>query len=219
MPDINPITGSQSNIPTASVAPPGIGEEFNSFIQLLTAQIRNQDPLSPLDSTQFVEQLATFSSLEQQVRSNTSLDFIATAMNDMLTVLASDWLGQSVSVESSWVPYTGEDIHFDADIPDGADRAILTISSVDGDVTWTETLDLEAEAYIWDGRTQSGDPVSPDSLLNIKIEVYRDGEYLGAIAPGIITTVTDIGSENGKIRLGTASYLTTDLVDARKIGD
>lgn len=50
--------------------------EFDTFLQLLTAQIRNQDPLAPLDSTQFVEQLATFSQLELQASTNNKLDEI-----------------------------------------------------------------------------------------------------------------------------------------------
>ena len=53
------------------------GEEFNTFLRLLTAQIRNQDPLAPLDSTQFVEQLATFTNLEMQAKSNQTLEEIA----------------------------------------------------------------------------------------------------------------------------------------------
>lgn len=64
------------------------GDEFNNFLKLLTAQIRNQDPLEPLDSTQFVEQLATFSSLEQQVQSNTRLDTIAATLQELYTAMA-----------------------------------------------------------------------------------------------------------------------------------
>lgn len=52
-------------------------EEFTTFLTLLTAQIRNQDPLAPLDSTQFVEQLATFSNLELQAEGNAVLEDIA----------------------------------------------------------------------------------------------------------------------------------------------
>ena len=52
------------------------GEEFETFLTLLTAQIKNQDPLAPLDSTQFVEQLATFSSLELQAKGNQTLEEI-----------------------------------------------------------------------------------------------------------------------------------------------
>jgi len=51
-------------------------EEFDTFLRLLTAQIKNQDPLAPLDSTQFVEQLATFSQLELQASTNQKLDAI-----------------------------------------------------------------------------------------------------------------------------------------------
>ena len=47
--------------------------DFTTFLKLLTAQLRNQDPLKPLDSTEFVAQLATFSSVEQQVKTNDTL--------------------------------------------------------------------------------------------------------------------------------------------------
>ena len=52
------------------------GEDFDTFLTLLTAQIKHQDPLAPLDSTQFVEQLATFSGLELQAKGNNALDRI-----------------------------------------------------------------------------------------------------------------------------------------------
>lgn len=58
------------------------GEEFQTFLTLLTAQIKNQDPLAPLDSTQFVEQLATFSSLELQAKGNQTLDQIVALLRE-----------------------------------------------------------------------------------------------------------------------------------------
>ena len=59
-------------------------EQFDTFLRLLTAQIQNQDPLAPLDSTQFVEQLATFSNLELQAQGNQTLESIATMLADNL---------------------------------------------------------------------------------------------------------------------------------------
>lgn len=53
-----------------------VKEQFDTFLTLLTAQIKNQDPLAPVDSTQFVDQLATFSGLELQAKANQSLDRI-----------------------------------------------------------------------------------------------------------------------------------------------
>jgi len=78
-----PATTNSSTTPATQVAnqvqaaDATSGEEFDTFLQLLTAQIRNQDPLAPLDSTQFVEQLATFSNLELQASGNQTLDAIS----------------------------------------------------------------------------------------------------------------------------------------------
>lgn len=66
--------------PTTTSSSSTTGEEFNTFLTLLTAQIRNQDPLAPLDSTQFVEQLATFSQLELQAKGNNVLENIASML-------------------------------------------------------------------------------------------------------------------------------------------
>lgn len=217
MTDINPLAGNQSAVPTSPTQTQAFGEEFNSFIQLLTAQVQNQDPLSPLDSTQFVEQLATFSSLEQQVRANASLESIATMMSDLHAIIASEWLGEKVSVESSWVPYTGEPVEFAFDAPTDADRAVLAIQDTNGDVIWTQTLDREAELHSWEGRTQSGEPASADALFQFRIDLYRNDDYLGSLAPRVITTVTDVASENGQLRLGTDSHLTADLGSVRKV--
>lgn len=54
-----------------------VAEQFDTFLNLLTAQIKNQDPLAPMDSTQFVEQLATFSNLELQAKNTALLEQIA----------------------------------------------------------------------------------------------------------------------------------------------
>lgn len=68
----------------ASEARSDASEEFDTFLTLLTAQIKNQDPLAPLDSTQFVEQLATFSNLELQAEGNQTLESIARMIEQSL---------------------------------------------------------------------------------------------------------------------------------------
>jgi flagellar hook assembly protein FlgD len=63
------------------------GADFSTFLTLLTAQIKNQDPLAPLDSTQFVEQLATFSNLELQAKGNQSLERITALLSRQIELL------------------------------------------------------------------------------------------------------------------------------------
>lgn len=217
MTTVSPVATTQTQGGSATTAP-AMGEEFTSFIQLLTAQIRNQDPLAPLDSTQFVEQLATFSALEQQVRSNQSLESIAMMISDLGSLVASQWLGQTVSVESSWIPYTGSEIKFSADMPQGTDRSVLTIRNSNGETVWTETLDPEAESYTWNGQTSSGARVPVDSVLQFQIDTFTGNQQTASVAPRVITTVTEIGTEGGVIRVGTDSKLSTELYNVQKVG-
>ncbi|WP_300380643.1 flagellar hook capping FlgD N-terminal domain-containing protein [Henriciella sp.] len=220
---INPAVNTQANqaaSPAEATAngKAEVGEEFNQFIKLLTAQVRNQDPLSPLDSTQFVEQLATFSNLEQQVKTNTSLDGIASMIGDLHGMLASEWLGKTVSVESSWVPYSGDAVDYEVDKPAAAEKAILTIHDGNGAEVWSKELDLAAGSYSWDGRTSSGAQPAQDTLFEFGIEMYDEaGNYLGTAAPRVITEVTDVGNENGTMRVGTTSRLSADMNSVRQV--
>ena len=210
-------TANTTSNGNATATPQKFGQEFTSFIQLLTAQVRNQDPLSPMDSTQFVEQLATFSTLEQQVRSNDSLESIAAMIGDLHAIIASDWLGQKISVESSWVPYGGSEVEFTADIPDAADRAVLSVRNTDGDVVHTRSLKSKDDTYTWDGKLDGTGEEAADGIYQFSIDLFdEEGGYLGTMAPRIITTVTDVSTEDGETVLGTESHLTTDVSNARK---
>ena len=75
---LSPAASTTTELPPAR--PAGPPEELTQFLSLLTTQIKNQDPLEPLDSTAFVEQLATFSSLEQQVQTNLHLSDLLAAV-------------------------------------------------------------------------------------------------------------------------------------------
>ena len=221
MSDVTSATGAQSAGTSATTASPTqqVGEEFTAFIRLLTAQVQNQDPLAPMDSTQFVEQLATFSTLEQQVRSNDSLDTISTMIGDLHSMLASDWLGQEVMVQSDWVPYAGETVKYALDAPENANGAVLTVQNAEGDVVWTETLDLDEATHTWNGETKSGITAASDELFKFNIDVYENGAHLGTLAPKVITKITDVANEDGTLRFGTASHLTADLSTVEKISD
>lgn len=218
MSTIESAASAQTTTQTAatSSATEQFGQEFNNFIKLLTAQVQNQDPLSPMDSTQFVDQLATFSSLEQQVQTNSSLGGIASLIGDLHTMFASEWLGETVTVESSWIPYTGSEVEFLATMPAEADNAYLTVRNSEGELVWSEKLDPEDEVHTWNGQTNSGETISEDDIFEFNIDFYRGSEYIGLSAPRVITQITDVGSENGVLRFGTSSHLSADLYSVTK---
>ena len=195
-----------------------IGKEFNSFIKLLTAQIRNQDPLSPMDSTQFVDQLATFSTLEQQVASNTHLEGIASMIGGLhSSILAGQWLGETVAIDTSWAPYSGEGVDLVVDIPESTDETILKVRDADGNEIWSKTLDPEASSYTWNGETSTGDQMAEDGVYQLEIQMYKDGELQRTTSPRLIGTVTGVTvDETGTLLLETSLNLTTEMANVEK---
>lgn len=217
MTTISNYTGATYQNTSATSSNNQMGSEYNSFIKLLTAQVRNQDPLSPMDSTQFVEQLATFSSLEQLVNSNTALASIASMISDLNGLMASQWLGEEVTFASSWMPYTGNPATYSYEASQGTTKSVLTVKDADGNAVWTETLDPEKTVFSWNGQLTSGGVATEDKMYEFVIDYYEDNAFKGTAVPNVITKVTDIVSEGGTLRLGTTSGLTVDLAQARKL--
>lgn len=216
---ITPLTTATStNSADTQDAIVGFGDDFDDFLTLLTTQVQNQDPLSPLDSTQFVEQLATFSSLEQEVRSNDSLDNIATILSDLQTLIASEWIGQTVSIEASFLPFEGDPIAFTVDTPDDAARAELTVRDRTGSVVYSGGLDTSGTEHVWAGETLTGAAIPNDTLLQFSVEFFNEGgEPIGSAPPRVTTTVNNVATENGKVMLGTDLKYSTDVEDVRKV--
>lgn len=199
-------TGQDSLASLQKTSSQGSTDEFNTFLTLLTAQIRNQDPLAPLDSTQFVEQLATFSGLEQQVKTNDQLEAISMMVADLYSQAANDWIGQDAEVTSSWLPHEGGDVQFTADLPPTADKAVMVVRDTAGDTVDTMTLD-EDGPWTWDGKTSDGSDAG-EGLYQMVIELYQDGEAVGVMEPRIITKVTQASVENGEVVLGFENRMT-----------
>jgi len=221
MTEVNPAastgTTTTSSANNSAINTNSIGEEFNSFLQLLTAQIQNQDPLSPLDSTQFVEQLATFSSLEQQVKTNSSLEGIASMIGDLHAIIANDWLGQEVAVASKHVAYEGKPVEFEVNPSLAHDQAVLTVLDSQNQVVWQEALDPSTDRYTWDGEIASQNGKASSGIYQFQLDLFQGGQPIAQTDAEFVSKVTALGNENGKLVLGTENYLTGDLATTRKL--
>lgn len=218
MSEINPVTSTGTTTTTSSSAidTDTFSEDFDAFLQLLTAQIQNQDPLQPLESTQFVEQLATFSSLEQQVKTNGTLENIASMISDLHSAQANEWLGQEVAVSSQYVAYEGEPVEFEINPAFNYDEAILTVTDSSNQVIWQEALDASAERYTWHGETSDSTQPAGQGVYEFQIDLFANGQPLASTQAEIISKVTTLANEGGQLKLGTNNYLTTDLDGVRK---
>lgn len=140
-----------------------LASDFNTFLTLLTAQMQNQDPLNPADSTEFVAQLAQFSSVEQQIATNETL----TSILETLTVSGQgslvDWLGMEVKATVP-APFNGDPVEVYPQVSeiDATSAALIVIDGV-GNVIAEQAFEPGSELVTWDGTVTGGGKAPPGS--------------------------------------------------------
>jgi len=187
----------------------------NDFMELLLAQMKNQDPLNPADNTQFVAQLAQFSSLEQMTNMNTNLENMLTANSEIAESVNNsallNYFGKEVTAESDSFYYNGTDpakLTFDLDgnVATGA----LVVKNADGTTVAAlkiDGLDKGDNSIEWDGLTALGTParsgtfsysitaydvlgneVKGTAMFSGKVDgiTYKDGEALLKVGGALI---------------------------------
>ncbi len=141
--------------------------DFDTFLTLLTAQIRNQDPLEPADSTEYTAQLATFSNVEQSIRTNTLLEQMVTRLDTQQVTAASDYIGMEVR-HSGPVSYDGSPIELVPQINPTADRAELVVTDDTGTEIARSPVDPDAETLVWPAPGLDGDFEDGNYLLHVE---------------------------------------------------
>lgn len=150
--------------------------DFETFLKLLTTQLQFQDPLQPLESTQFVAQLAQFSTVEQQIQTNTALGKILDAMGASGAGALGAWLGKEVRGASTKTYEGGPVEVFMTDRELAAQKAELLVRGVDGAVVRTQAIDPRAQTAVWDGKTDLGAQAGPGTYAFETRYTLTDGK-------------------------------------------
>ena len=164
--------------------------DFKTFLTLLTAQMRNQDPLKPMDSTEFVAQLASFSSVEQQIETNSKLSELLGTFNDSPTADLTKWLGKEVRREGT-ASFDGQPVEIDVTVHPTADAARLVVRDDTAEIIFTRQIDPAAETVIWDGTTQ-GSGTAPSGRYSFEVESYTGGNLFESKPGSVFDLVTEV---------------------------
>ena len=151
----------------------GIAGNFNTFLSLLTTQLKNQNPLSPLDTNQFTQQLVEFASVEQQVNMNSNLQTLISMQQTSASLQALQLVGANVTINSNTASLskaTGSPATWGFSSPAPATGAV-TITSSTGQVAYTGTTSLTAgsQTYTWNGQGNNG-VTWPDGNYTLSIK-------------------------------------------------
>ena len=183
-----------------------LGETFDNFLTLLTTQLQYQDPLSPMDSTQFTEQLVHFTNVEQGIAQNEKLEELLAQNSFNTTAQAVGFIGKEVEMFGEFV-VVGEGGPTDLSTMSyglAREASETTISIIDesGEVVRELFGKTAAGAHelAWDGRDENGIPVPP-GIYAIQVEaVGSNGEPIGT-AGRTEALVQAVSTNNGKTYL------------------
>ena len=166
---IDSIGSTGSSASSASISRQGIADNFDTFLQLLTTQLRNQNPLDPLDTNAFTQQLVQFSSVEQQLKTNDFLSALVQANTNSVQTNAVNYIGKTISAAGVRSELINGKAEWNFSLEDAANTTV-TIKDKDGNVVYTETGDLQAGVgkFTWDGKTSTG-TTAPDGDYTITV--------------------------------------------------
>ncbi|WP_171209116.1 MULTISPECIES: flagellar hook capping FlgD N-terminal domain-containing protein [unclassified Ruegeria] len=180
--------------------------DFETFLLMLTTQARNQDPLEPLDSSEYASQLAQFSMAEQQVQTNDLLSELALALGSVNLEELGNWVGVDVRSTAAF-QFTDEPITLTAAADPNADQAKLVIRDASGEVVDTAAIAPDQNEFQWAGVDSSGAPF-PTGSYSATLESYENGEIISTSPVASYSRVVEAQVEGGSVVLTLDSGAT-----------
>ena len=216
---INPINHSPLNS-SAYSAPSGsergeMGQDI--FFELLIAQLQNQDPLSPLDSTEFTAQLAQFSQLEKLNNMNTTLSYLQLYLASLNNAQAVDFIGKEIEAKGDSVQLSeGGSASINYELIE--DTGSVTIKIYDQDMRLIRVLEAGSknagrQVETWDGKDKEGNQVGAGTYTFEVSAASVDGEEI-AVSTYIKGSVTGVTFEDGitYLMLGEQKVAVGDVI-------
>ena len=153
-----------------------LSSDFETFLQMLTAQARYQDPLEPIDSSEYASQLAQFSMVEQQVLSNDLLTSLTNAFSANNIGQAASWIGMEART-SAPVAFDGTPLTI-LRLPDAtAEDAVLVVKDRDGNEVQRQQIATGTDPFDWDGRASDGSTIAP-GVYSFSVESSTAGRVI-----------------------------------------
>ena len=182
-------------VPTTAIAATGtsalskLSGNFNDFLKLLMTQLQNQDPTAPMDTNQFTTQLVQFSSVEQQIDTNASLNKLISLQQGGEVLQSAALVGKTVQVTADHVAQQagGSDVQFTTS---AAQPVVIELSTDAGNVVRQMTISSTAgeNQWHWDGTDNNGRTV-PAGPYRLTVKSGDSGSEIPFTTTGLATAV------------------------------
>jgi flagellar basal-body rod modification protein FlgD len=169
-----------------------LGSNLQTFLTLLTTQLKNQNPTSPMDTNQFTQQLVEFSGVEQQINTNNNLKTLIALQSSSEAMSAMPMVGKTIQYSESTAPLSNGRASFTYTLPTTAAAANLLVEDANGTVVYQTTAATSAgsHSFLWNGQTITG-ANAPDGAYSLAVAAADpSGKTISA-------TVTATGTVDG----------------------
>lgn len=195
---------TSSTATTATVAETNFGLDYETFLLMLTAEIQYQDPLEPMDSSQYVTQLAQLSQVEQSIQTNNQLEDIYGTINSALAMGDVSLIGHDVTVQSDYIELENSQAVVDYELAETATAAQAFIYDSSGilvrNITGMPTAAGDRNTVTWDGLDDSGNPVAEGTYSVEVLATDTDGNSI-RYNTYASSTVEQVNMDNGVTNL------------------
>lgn len=206
-------TQTASNTAAANTT---LNSDYDTFLRMLTVQMNNQDPLNPVDSSDYAVQLATFASVEQQVVTNDLLTAMQVQLTTMSITQLAGWVGMDAQALAPGY-FDGEPVEV-ATYPDSlADSVELVVTDENGNEVYRQAVETGQQDIEWDG-TDNGGTELPHGLYTFTTESFAEGVSLGEQSADVYSRIVEARAAGGGIVLvleGGAIVNSSDIAALR----
>lgn len=215
--DIAALTSSTTAATSSATTSSVISSDFETFLQMMTTQARYQDPLEPMDSSEYASQLAQFSMVEQQVRTNELLAVLGGSLGTSNMATLSGWIGMDALTYSP-AHFDGAPVTVSPNPLAAADEVYLVVYDENGTEVQRQSVPVSPDPIQWAGVQDDGTPFETGNYT-FELENYTNGELMLAERSQTFGRITEARIENGNTVLvleGGMAVLSTDVTGLRE---
>lgn len=187
---ISTVTNTQGNAQTATNQ---LSDNYDTFLKLLTTQLKNQDPLKPMDTNEFTSQLVQFSSVEQAIQTNKNLENLILMQKAAVTSNAASYIGREVSAISDTNNLVDGSATWNYALDGTAATTTLNITNSQGVLVFSTNGETAqgSHSFAWDGKDKNGNQL-PDGTYTLSVKAVDADDNTITPAVGIVGTVSGI---------------------------
>ncbi|MFA7276679.1 MAG: flagellar hook capping FlgD N-terminal domain-containing protein [Pseudobdellovibrionaceae bacterium] len=209
-------TSASSSTTDTTSSSTDLSANKTAFLSLLTTQLEHQDPLDPVDTTEFTNQLISYSSLEQLMNINSSLEDVLSAITTSTTLSSSQYVGSTVEVNSSSTALQEGTAEWNYIVTDDASSAVLQVSNADGDVLYSQTLtNVTAGTYdLSISADELGTNLTDGSLYTLNIVATdSSGDTVDTSAYGVVRVdKVQVSGDTTSLTAGDLTFTSDDIL-------